>query len=80
MRFGRELRGEKGQEDYARNAHTSELMEACWKGRKVKDVATLDTTGAEMLAKQTAVSTAELTEGVLVRVWQTLISSRRGRR
>jgi hypothetical protein len=40
--------------------------------QEVKGVATLDTTGAEMLAKQTAVSTAELTEGVLVRVWQTL--------
>ena len=45
MRFGRELRGGKGQEDYARNAHASELMEACWKGRKVQDVATLDKLG-----------------------------------
>jgi hypothetical protein len=24
-----------GQEDYARNAHASKLMEACWRGRKV---------------------------------------------
>jgi hypothetical protein len=79
MRFGRELRGEKGQEDYARNAHTSELLEACWKGRKVKDVATLDTTGAKLLAKQATVRTAELTEGgFFFRVWQTLISRRRG--
>ena len=62
MRLGRELRGGNGQEDYARNAQASELMEACWKGRKVQDVATLDTNGA-MLAKQATVRTAELTEG-----------------
>jgi hypothetical protein len=35
MRFGGEPWGGNGQEDYARNAHASKLMEACWRGRKV---------------------------------------------
>jgi hypothetical protein len=72
MRFGRALRGEKGQEDCARNAHTSKSMETCWKGRKSRAWQPWTQLERRGLAKQAAVSPAELTEEVLVRVWQTL--------
>jgi hypothetical protein len=72
MRFGRALRGEKGQEDCVRNAHTSKSMETCWKGRKSRAWQPWTQLERRGLAKQAAVSPAELTEEVLVRVWQTL--------
>jgi hypothetical protein len=72
MRFGRALRGEKGQEDCVRNAHTSKSMETCWKGRTSRAWQPWTQLERRGLAKQAAVSPAELTEEVLVRVWQTL--------